>query len=68
MVGERFGPNKKEQMDMLGSFIRHGLTHEEAESESLMQMYDFPLISDLTVLNLCAVSPVLTPLRQHFVF
>jgi len=37
-VAERFGPNKKENHDMLGSFIRHGLTQEEAESESVLQM------------------------------
>ena len=38
VVGERFGQNKKTQRDMLGSFINHGLTQEEAESESLVQM------------------------------
>jgi cytochrome P450 len=38
VVGERFGPNKKEQQDMLGSFVRHGLTQREAESETLMQI------------------------------
>jgi cytochrome P450 len=38
VVGERFGPNKKEQRDMLGSFVRHGLTQREAESETLMQI------------------------------
>lgn len=38
VVGERFGPNKREQRDMLGSFVRHGLTQREAESETLMQI------------------------------
>jgi hypothetical protein len=38
VVAERFGPNKKVQKDMLGSFIAHGLTQEEAGSESLLQM------------------------------
>jgi hypothetical protein len=38
VVGERFGPNKKEQRDMLGSFVRHSLTQREAESETLMQI------------------------------
>ncbi|RDW68159.1 hypothetical protein BP6252_09555 [Coleophoma cylindrospora] len=38
VVGERFGPNKKSQRDMLGSFIRHGLTQKEAESETLVQI------------------------------
>lgn len=28
---------------MLGSFIAHGLTQEEAESETLLQMYVFLL-------------------------
>lgn len=40
-VAERFLPDgkKRDQQDMLGSFIRHGLTQEEAESESVLQMY-----------------------------
>lgn len=38
VVGERFGPDKKTQQDMLGSFIRHGLTQEEVESETILQM------------------------------
>jgi cytochrome P450 len=38
VVGERFGPNKEEQRNILGSFVRHGLTQREAESESLMQI------------------------------
>lgn len=38
VVGERFGPNKKERSDMLGSFLHHGLTQEEAESETLVQL------------------------------
>jgi hypothetical protein len=38
VVAERFGPNKKVQKDMLGSFIAHGLKQEEAGSESLLQM------------------------------
>lgn len=39
VVGERFGPNKKEQRDMLGPFVRHDLTQREAE---LMQILDMP--------------------------
>jgi hypothetical protein len=39
LAAERFGPNKKVRRDMLGSFIRHGLTKEEAQSEALLQMY-----------------------------
>ncbi|TAQ86648.1 hypothetical protein B7494_g5034 [Chlorociboria aeruginascens] len=38
VVAERYGPNKKEQRDMLGSFVRHGLTQERAESEVLLQL------------------------------
>lgn len=38
VVAERFGPEKKTQRDMLGSFIAHGLSQEEASSEILMQM------------------------------
>jgi hypothetical protein len=38
VIGKRFGPNKLEKKDMLGSFLSHGLTREEAESESLVQM------------------------------
>lgn len=37
-VAERFGSDKKEQRDMMGSFIRNGLTQEELESESLLQI------------------------------
>ncbi|KAF6803785.1 pisatin demethylase [Colletotrichum musicola] len=35
---ERFGPNRKTQPDMLGSFVAHGLNQEEAESEILLQI------------------------------
>ena len=38
MVAERFSSDGKAPKDMLGSFISHGLTQEEAESESLLQM------------------------------
>ncbi|KAL5322290.1 hypothetical protein ACEPPN_010262 [Leptodophora sp. 'Broadleaf-Isolate-01'] len=38
-VSTRFGPNAKEAgNDMLGSFIRHGLTKDEAESETIFQI------------------------------
>jgi hypothetical protein len=38
---KRFPPKEGEvYQDMLGSFIRHGLTKEEAESESVTQMYE----------------------------
>jgi cytochrome P450 len=38
VVAERFGPNKKVHKDMLGSFVAHGLTQEEAASETLLQV------------------------------
>ena len=38
-VAERFGENRKVKQDMLGSFLRHGLSQEEAESEAVFQMY-----------------------------
>ncbi|KIX08762.1 uncharacterized protein Z518_03419 [Rhinocladiella mackenziei CBS 650.93] len=40
-VSKRFGPDGKprgDNSDMLGSFIRHGLSQTEAESESVMQL------------------------------
>ncbi|KAK1979162.1 cytochrome P450 [Colletotrichum cereale] len=37
-AAKRFGPDKKVQRDMLGSFVAHGLTQEEAESEILLQI------------------------------
>lgn len=38
VVGQRFGPDAKDQRDMLGSFVRHGLTRDEAESETILQI------------------------------
>ncbi|KAE9372687.1 cytochrome P450 [Stipitochalara longipes BDJ] len=38
LVRERFLPGAKEQKDMMGSFIRHGLTEEEVAGESLLQV------------------------------
>ena len=38
VVNQRFSPDAKDQRDMLGSFIRHGLTRDEAESETILQM------------------------------
>ncbi|PKS07210.1 hypothetical protein jhhlp_005812 [Lomentospora prolificans] len=37
-AAERFGPDRIEQRDMLGSFVRHGLTQREAQSETLLQI------------------------------
>lgn len=38
IVGKRFGPKAVVRQDMLGSFVRHGLSQREAEAESLVQM------------------------------
>ncbi|KAM5353563.1 hypothetical protein ACJ41O_000213 [Fusarium nematophilum] len=38
ITAERFGPDKKVRKDMLGSFVAHGLTQNEAESEILLQI------------------------------
>lgn len=37
-VSQRFTSDAKDRKDMLGSFVRHGLTKREAQSESLVQM------------------------------
>lgn len=38
VVAKRFEPQATSQPDMLGSFIRHGLTEEEASGEALLQV------------------------------
>ncbi|ORY67306.1 cytochrome P450 [Pseudomassariella vexata] len=38
VVAQRFSPEAASQPDMLGSFIRHGLTQEEATGEVLLQI------------------------------
>ena len=37
-MAERFKPEASTQPDMLGSFIRHGLTQDEASGEALLQV------------------------------
>jgi cytochrome P450 len=37
-VAERFGSDAKKVQDMLGSFVSHGLTQQECEVESLLQI------------------------------
>src|SRR6266487_3103815 len=44
VVAERFKPDSKDRPDMLGSFLRHGLTKPQAEAESLIQMYGKHLV------------------------
>ncbi|CAJ2507174.1 Uu.00g083600.m01.CDS01 [Anthostomella pinea] len=38
VVGERFGANPKIRQDMLGSFLRHGISQRQAESEVMFQI------------------------------
>ncbi|KAH7034008.1 hypothetical protein B0J12DRAFT_582420, partial [Macrophomina phaseolina] len=38
VVGERYGPNGMDRKDIMGSFVRHGLSQREAESEVLLQI------------------------------
>ncbi|KIW34406.1 uncharacterized protein PV07_01184 [Cladophialophora immunda] len=38
IVAERYGDSKIVKRDMLGSFVAHGLTQKDAESESLVQI------------------------------
>jgi len=38
LVAKRFGPDAKSHPDMLQSFVRHGLTQEEASGEALLQV------------------------------
>ncbi|KAI9768093.1 MAG: hypothetical protein M1840_005127 [Geoglossum simile] len=37
-VAERYRPGAKVRADMVGSFLRHGITQEEAETASLLQI------------------------------
>ena len=37
-VAERFGDGRKVKQDMLGSFLNHGLSQKEAESETVLQL------------------------------
>ncbi|OAA66530.1 cytochrome P450 [Niveomyces insectorum RCEF 264] len=38
LVSERFGPDAKDRRDMLGAFVRNGLTQRECETEALFQI------------------------------
>ncbi|KAF2104466.1 cytochrome P450 [Rhizodiscina lignyota] len=38
VVAERFGPDAKDRQDMLGAFVRHGLSQRQAESEVMFQL------------------------------
>ncbi|KIX05641.1 uncharacterized protein Z518_03613 [Rhinocladiella mackenziei CBS 650.93] len=38
VVNERYAPDAKIKEDMLGSFIKHGLSRDEAENEAILQL------------------------------
>ena len=42
MVSRRFEPHKIDRKDMLGSFLQHGLSRREAETEATLQMSEAP--------------------------
>jgi hypothetical protein len=74
VVAERFGPNRKTRRDMIGSFIRHGLTQREAEAEAVLQLFLPPLSetdppTDSSQFcrrrNLCYRDPCYSPLYHH---
>lgn len=56
MAAERFGENRKERRDMLGSFVRHGLTQREIQAEILLQLYFNPFPSLAFALANCSNS------------
>ena len=41
LLSKRFQPDVAPQNDMLGSFLRQGLTQEQAEPETIVSLYDF---------------------------
>jgi len=55
VVAERYGPEKVVSRDMLGSFVRHGLTQEEAEATRYSKCKYLPLRLN-TNLFLCSVA------------
>jgi Cytochrome P450 len=55
-AAERFGENRKERRDMLGSFVRHGLTQREIQAEILLQLYFNPFSSLAFALANCSDS------------
>src|SRR5437762_13006302 len=56
VVAERFKPDSKDRPDMLGSFLRHGLTQPQAEAESLIQMYGKHLVLICNFSSSCSIS------------
>lgn len=66
IVGERFGPDTKVQNDMLGSFVRHGLTHAETESEVLLRMYEIQYALEIACYSSWAELLEQTRQRQQY--
>ncbi|RFU82160.1 pisatin demethylase [Trichoderma arundinaceum] len=69
VAAERFKSDVKDERDMLGSFIRHGLTQKESESEILLQI---AAGSDTTasairstMLHMCSNPDILRKLREE---
>lgn len=51
-VSERYGSDPKVEQDMLGSFVKYGLTQQEAESEAMVQVLGG---SDSTATAICMI-------------
>ncbi|KAK2609238.1 hypothetical protein QQS21_002172 [Conoideocrella luteorostrata] len=69
VAAERYGPQKKVQKDMLGSFVAHGLTNRQAESEILLQIVagsdTTATAIRSTLLHIITTPRVLEKLRQE---
>ena len=63
MVSRRFEPHKIDRKDMLGSFLQHGLSRREAETEATLQMSETPLQAyrTRTATNCFTAWPAQTP-------
>lgn len=71
VAGERFGADKTVKKDMLGSFVKHGLTEEEAESETLLQVYvpfPFPATLSLTECSIAGSDTTAGAIRSTMLF
>ncbi|KAJ9606749.1 hypothetical protein H2200_008758 [Cladophialophora chaetospira] len=68
-VAERFGSDAKKVQDMLGSFINHGLTQQECEVESLLQILagadSTATALRTTFLHILTSPPTYSKLRQE---
>ncbi len=57
LVSKRFGEGKEEKQDMLGSFIKHGLSQRQAETEAVFQMSALSLELKDPVVNIPTAWP-----------